>query len=108
MDSRLGSEYASEGPGTLFLAHHTGGELKALGTELPVGTESTGTNAYQHRGLGRPRVERAEVRARSAGYDSIRVISAVGTRPFYRALGFERQNPYMAKPLQDNPPIGRS
>lgn len=72
-------------------------ELKVLGTELPVGALPGAASDYQHRGLGRALVERAEERVRSKGYDRVRVISAVGTRPYYRALGFEREGPYMVK-----------
>ncbi len=74
-------------------------ELKVLGPELPVGFAATASSVYQHRGLGRALVGRAEERARTLGYDEIRVISAIGTRPYYRALGFVRQGPYMAKGL---------
>ncbi len=42
----------------------------------------------QHHGLGRALVERACVLAREAGYERINVISAVGTRGYYRKLGF--------------------
>ena len=44
--------------------------------------------AAQHRGLGRRLVERACDIARDAGYDCINVISAIGTREYYRKLGF--------------------
>ena len=44
--------------------------------------------AAQHRGLGRRLVERACEIARDAGYDRINVISAIGTREYYRKLGF--------------------
>ena len=75
-------------------------ELKVLGSELPVGSAPAGrVDYYQHRGLGRALVRRAEELTRAAGHRELRVISAVGTRPYYRALGFERQGPYMAKAL---------
>lgn len=45
--------------------------------------------AAQHKGLGRQLVERACDIARNAGYSSINVISSVGTRAYYRRLGFE-------------------
>ena len=44
--------------------------------------------AAQHRGLGKRLVERACEIARDAGYDRINVISAIGTREYYRKLGF--------------------
>ena len=42
----------------------------------------------QHAGLGRQLVEEACARAAAAGYDAINVISSVGTRNYYRGLGF--------------------
>jgi elongator complex protein 3 len=43
----------------------------------------------QHRGLGSRLVEAAAGRAQEAGYAKLTVISAVGTRGWYRKLGFE-------------------
>lgn len=42
----------------------------------------------QHAGLGRRLVHAAVARARASGYRTLSVISAVGTRGYYRALGF--------------------
>ncbi len=44
--------------------------------------------AAQHRGLGRDLVERACAIAHDAGFMHINVISSVGTRAYYRRLGF--------------------
>jgi elongator complex protein 3 len=44
--------------------------------------------AAQHRGLGKRLVERACEIAHDVGYDCINVISAIGTREYYRKLGF--------------------
>lgn len=74
-------------------------EVKVLGSEVPVGQASEGTDRYQHRGLGRALVDRAEEATRSAGYGRLRVIAAVGTRPYYAGLGYERDGPWMAKAL---------
>lgn len=46
-----------------------------------------GQNA-QHTGLGRKLVERACSIARAEGYQTVNVISAIGTREYYRNLGF--------------------
>lgn len=48
----------------------------------------------QHRGLGRALVERACAIARERGYRAVNVISAVGTRGYYRNLGFEDNGLY--------------
>ena len=55
--------------------------------------------AAQHTGLGRALVERACAMARDAGYQYINVISSVGTRPYYRHLGFSDHGLYQQRPL---------
>ncbi len=71
-------------------------EVHVYGPALPLGEESHGE--AQHRGLGRALVERAVEIARDAGYPEIAVISAVGTREYYRRLGFELRETYMVRP----------
>ena len=56
-------------------------------------------SGVQHLGLGRQLVERAECIARDAGFQAINVISAVGTRAYYRKLGFTDNGLYQRKPL---------
>jgi len=58
-----------------------------------------GTSA-QHLGLGRKLIERACELARGAGYSRINVISAVGTRPYYRSLGFDDGTLYQIMSLK--------
>lgn len=53
----------------------------------------------QHLGLGRQLVERASALAKAAGYEDILVISAVGTRAYYRNLGFEDAGLYQKRRL---------
>ena len=60
-------------------------EVHVYGFATRISTEGT---SAQHRGLGRALVERACDTAREAGYSRINVISAVGTRDYYRNLGF--------------------
>ena len=55
--------------------------------------------AAQHHGLGRLLVERACQIARDAGYTYINVISAIGTREYYRHLGFYDHGLYLQKEL---------
>jgi elongator complex protein 3 len=62
-------------------------EVHVYGAALPLGRRHAG--AAQHLGLGRRLLERAAEIARAAGYRDLAVISAVGTRAYYRALGFE-------------------
>ena len=73
-------------------------ELKVLGPELEVAA-TPGRAQYQHRGFGRALVGAAEREAREAGYRRLLVLSAVGTRGYYRRLGFEGAGPHLAKPL---------
>ena len=60
--------------------------------------QAGGQNA-QHLGLGRGLVKRACDIARDEGCSTVNVISAVGTREYYRALGFEDAGLYQRKVL---------
>ena len=53
----------------------------------------------QHLGLGRALVEEACRQAAEAGYGAVNVISAVGTRVYYRNLGFTDAGLYQRRPL---------
>ena len=55
--------------------------------------DAEGTSA-QHHGLGKQLVARACEIAHKGGYDAINVISAVGTRNYYRRLGFQDNGLY--------------
>jgi elongator complex protein 3 len=50
-------------------------------------------------GLGRALVEDACRRAREAGFAAINVISAIGTRNYYRGLGFDDAGLYQRRSL---------
>jgi len=88
-----------------FPSHETEGgladpvirELKVVGTEVPVGADGTQSHEYQHRGFGRGLLRAAEERARGEGFSRLFVMSAVGTREYYRREGYERVGPHMAK-----------
>ena len=74
-------------------------ELRVYGRTVRLGGRDDG--AWQHRGLGAALMGRAEEVAASAfGARKLLVTSAVGTRGYYRGLGFEREGPYMSKPLR--------
>lgn len=53
----------------------------------------------QHLGLGKRLIDRACQIAREAGFNTINVISSVGTREYYRKLGFHDGNLYQRKQL---------
>lgn len=61
-------------------------EVHVYGGALNLGARDFG-NA-QHRGFGTQLVDEARKHARAAGYLELAVISAVGTRGYYRKLGF--------------------
>lgn len=71
-------------------------EVHVYGVAARVGQEGV---AAQHRGLGRSLVARACELAREAGFERINVISAVGTREYYRSLGFADHGLYQQKTL---------
>ena len=54
-------------------------------------------SSAQHHGLGRALVEEACRIARDSGYERINVISAVGTRYYYRMLGFYDNGLYLQR-----------
>jgi len=62
-------------------------EVHVYGASLDLGHRPG--ERTQHRGLGESLVEEAARRAGAAGYRDLAVISAVGTRHYYRKLGFE-------------------
>lgn len=71
-------------------------EVHVYGAAERVGEEGI---APQHHGLGRALIERACALACEAGYTRINVISAVGTREYYRQLGFVDRGLYQQKIL---------
>jgi elongator complex protein 3 len=73
-------------------------ELRVYGKVVEVG--GTDKGAWQHRGLGASLMSRMEkTAAEDFGAKRLLVTSAVGTRNYYRKLGYEREGPYMSKRL---------
>jgi elongator complex protein 3 len=73
-------------------------EVHVYGPSLPVGRRAAGRP--QHQGLGRSLVEEATRRAGAAGFTQLSVVSAVGTRAYYRDLGFADGALYQHLPVQ--------
>lgn len=73
-------------------------EVHVYGMATRVGEDGA---AAQHHGLGRRLIERACELARAAGYERINVISAVGTREYYRMLGFHDHGLYQQRSLDE-------
>ena len=61
-------------------------ELHIYGGAVSIGSAAGGR--AQHRGLGARLLDVAERIARSAEFDGLAVISAIGTRGYYRRQGF--------------------
>lgn len=52
----------------------------------------------QHLGLGKELIKLAEDISKKRGYKKISVISAIGTREYYKKLGYKRNDLYMYRP----------
>ena len=72
-------------------------EVHVYGRVAGLGASEQG--AAQHAGLGKALVEEACARAREAGFSSVAVISAIGTRGYYRMLGFHDAGLYQIRDL---------
>ena len=70
-------------------------ELKVFGSALEL--EGRVRDSFQHRGVGKRLMEEAEKIAGKNGACRVVVISAVGTREYYRKLGYASDGPYMSK-----------
>ncbi|XP_016351847.1 elongator complex protein 3 [Sinocyclocheilus anshuiensis] len=73
-------------------------ELHVYGSVVPV--SSRDPSKFQHQGFGMMLMEEAERIARDEhGSSKLAVISGVGTRNYYRKMGYELEGPYMLKNL---------
>jgi len=69
---------------------HTYGEAVDVGDEIK--------NAKQHKGLGKKLIAEAEkITRREFGLSKIAVIAGIGTRNYYKKLGYIEKNTYMVK-----------
>ena len=73
-------------------------EVHVYGPVVEIGREGQPGQA-QHSGLGTKLIETAETVTRAAGYRRLAVISAIGTREYYRRHGFDLGELYMLKAL---------
>ena len=74
-------------------------ELHVFGKSIKIGEHEE--NSIQHSGLGRKLMDEAE-KISKEGFDAkkLLVISAVGTREYYKKLGYSLDGPYMSKQLR--------
>jgi len=71
-------------------------ELHVYGSVVPI--HSRDPTKFQHQGFGTMLMEEAERIAKEEhGSNKMAVISGVGTRHYYRKLGYELEGPYMVK-----------
>lgn len=72
-------------------------EIHTYGQLIPIAAKEI---AAQHRGLGKKLVREAEkITKKEFNLNKIAVISAVGTRDYYRKLGYKLKDTYMTKEL---------
>ena len=75
-------------------------ELHVYGSTVPVNTKNP--VKFQHQGFGMLLMEEAErIALEEHGSEKISVISGVGTRNYYRKLGYQPDGPYMSKLLSE-------
>ncbi|XP_068750565.1 elongator complex protein 3 isoform X1 [Montipora capricornis] len=73
-------------------------ELHVYGSVVPVSARDP--SKFQHQGFGMLLMEEAErIALEEHGSTKIAVISGVGTRNYYRKIGYELEGPYMVKSL---------
>lgn len=72
-------------------------ELHVYGAEVPIGRRYD--DAWQHAGFGHRLLSEAEAQARSNGAQKILVLSALGTKAYYKRAGYDYVGPYMGKDL---------
>jgi len=70
-------------------------ELHVYGPMTPLGKKG----GWQHRGFGSRLLAKAEEITMERGYDSLKITSGIGARPYYRRHGYELIEPYMVKHL---------
>jgi elongator complex protein 3 len=74
-------------------------ELHVLGQLVDIGRNSDFTTT-QHKGYGSRLLEKAEEIVKNEfGMNSISIISAIGTRQYYKKFGYELNGPYVSKVL---------
>ncbi|MDH5365289.1 MAG: GNAT family N-acetyltransferase, partial [Dehalococcoidia bacterium] len=74
-------------------------ELHVFGSEVPLGEKRE--RAAQHRGLGEKLLREAERIAQEEFHiDKLSILSGVGSRDYFRSLGYRLESAYMVKELQ--------
>ena len=74
-------------------------ELHVYGRQEGLGKKSKAESKSQHKGFGKMLMEKAEELAKENGYKKIAVIAAIGTREYYKKLGYRLEGTYMVKTI---------
>jgi elongator complex protein 3 len=75
-------------------------ELHVYGRTVEIGQKKKESGKYQHKGLGVGMLNEAErIVKNELGLKKLSVISAVGTRRYYRKFGYNQNGPYVTKVL---------
>lgn len=78
---------------------HVYGRQETLGDSKSVKYPLRRAGKTQHLGFGRQLMKKAEEISKENGYSKIAVIAAIGTREYYKKLGYELEGTYMTKKL---------
>ncbi len=60
---------------------------------------NTSEDSFQHRGIGKSLLKKAEEIAKADGKDKMVIISGIGAREYFRKFGYELEGVYMVKKL---------
>jgi len=76
-------------------------ELHVYGTQKSLNNQSESRlkSKTQHKGYGKQLMQKAEEIASQNGFTRVAVISAIGTREYYKKLGYELEGDYMVKSI---------
>ena len=74
-------------------------ELHVYGQQQSLSEKGSVPSKSQHHGFGKMLMKKAEEISKEGGYKKIAVISAVGTREYYKKLGYKLEGTYMVKYL---------
>ena len=75
-------------------------ELHVYSSAVEIGKEAF-ENQFQHKGLGKKLVSKAEDIAKENGMDKMLVISGIGVKRYYEKLGYKKEGSYMGKSLRN-------
>jgi elongator complex protein 3 len=77
-------------------------EVHTYGQMAQINSGSVAVGSPQHRGLGKKLIGEAEkIAGKEFNFKKIAVIASVGTRGYYRKLGYRLSDTYMVKKLRD-------